>query len=111
MPADQYPWMATFYVVFAACIWANFRSRIELSGHQLRVTNPWGTSHVDTTDVTEVTPGSWGVEIHRTNHRPLIAFAVQCTFVYLTERPRWVDIAEAVTGREPEWRMPRDPDD
>jgi hypothetical protein len=31
-----------------------------------------------------------------------VAFAVPCTDVYIGARPRWVDIAEAITGYEPE---------
>lgn len=109
MPADQYPWVALFYVAFAACIWSSFRSRLDLRGEMLTVTNPWGRQIAKVNEVVDVTPGSYGTEIHLTDDRRLIVFAVQSTFAYW-ERPRWVDVAEAITGREPQWRFEEDDD-
>lgn len=110
-PTGEYPWIGLFYAIFAGGIWASHRARIELTGTTLTITNPWGTTTIHTNDVTAVTPGSWGAQIHRTGHRPLTAFAVQSTDLFFRNRPRWVDLAHAVTGEEPEWREDPDEDD
>jgi len=109
MPADQYPSMALFYLVLAVCIWASFRSRLDLTGDTLTVTNPCGSYTIRVDQVWKVVPGSWGTELHLTGgQRRLVVFAVQCTYLTWGEKPRWVGVAEALTGQEPEWRIERE---
>jgi hypothetical protein len=109
VPPDELPPALGFILLALALVWCVARSRIEVSADEVLVVNPWGTTKLRKTDVIEVRPGPFGVEFH-TERRRTIGLAVQATALYVGDRPRWVEIAELVTGRTPEWQD-SDPDD
>jgi hypothetical protein len=103
-----YEWLLTALLDAALilAVWAAFRSRIELADGQVCIVNPWKTHTFPASDVVAVRPGGLGAEflLHRPGPaRPVTAFAVACTAVYVGAEPRWVDVAKAVTGEEPTW--------
>lgn len=102
MPPSDLAWAAGLVAMVAAATWGAFRARVILSDGQVRVVNPWGTSTFPTAEVVAVLPGDKGVRFDLASGRSVSAFAVQCTALHRGQEPRWVDLARAVTGREPD---------
>jgi hypothetical protein len=104
-PETELRWLAGLVASTSLVAVAAWVSSIRVGPVDVRVVNPWGTLRLPRSEIVAVRPGPFGVELltHEQRH---VAFAVQCTVGYLGARPRWVDVAEAITGREPEWREP-----
>lgn len=102
VPLEDQIWGGGFVVALALVVWSAFRARIELADGMVRVVNPWGVREFPASDVVSVHPGGYGLEFELPEGRVAVAFAVQSTAVHAGAEPRWVEIARAVTGREPE---------
>lgn len=103
MPSEEMPWMALMVAVTGLVAVATWVSSIRVAPETVRIVNPWGSRRLRRSEIVNVGPGPYGVELH-TRQRRHVAFAVQCTDGYVGTRPRWVDVVEAITDREPEWR-------
>jgi hypothetical protein len=103
VPADQLPSAFGFITLGLLLVWCVARSRIEVSGDEVLIVNPWGTKKLSKADIVRVEPGPFGVDF-RTEEQRIVGFAVQATAVFTGDRPRWVDIAEVLTGRTPDWQ-------
>jgi hypothetical protein len=98
-PASELPWaLALFGIALAAAVSTSV-SKVEVTEDRVRVVNPWRASSIPRSEVVDVRPGALGVEFVTAQGRALSALAVQCTRVGLGGRPRWIALAEAVTGR------------
>lgn len=98
-PASELPWALALFGISLAVAVSAWVSKVEVTEDRVRVVNPWGASWVARSEVVDVRPGALGVQFVTTQGRALSALAVQCTRVGLGGRPRWIDLAEAVTGR------------
>lgn len=109
-PPDQLPFAYGFLALALVLVWCTIHSRIEVSGDEIIVVNPWGTRRLATADVVEVRSGPFGVEF-LTEQRRVIGLAVQTTDSFVGDRPRWVDLAQLVTGVTPHWQETVDDDE
>jgi len=96
-PASELPWaLALFGIALMAAV-STWIAKVEVTEEPVRVVNPWGAKSIPRSEVMVVRPGAWGAEFVTAQGR-MHSLAVQCTRVSLGPRPRWVDLAEAVTG-------------
>lgn len=102
MPVSEWPAAAGFIVGLAFAVWAAFRSHVVLADGHVRVVNPLRTRTFPAAEVVAVTPGELGARFELASGRSVSAFAIGCTALYRGPEPRWVDVARAVTGREPD---------
>lgn len=107
-PADELPWLTVLVAAAAAVGYAALVSRIIVDQGTLRIVNPWGARTLPIADIVAVERGSFGVEFVTDDGRRYVGFAVQCTSAPPGRRPRWVDVATAVTGGSP-LSQPRQP--
>lgn len=98
VPAGGLVVMVLFYAVLGLAVWAAFRSRLDVDENVVRVVNPWKVRSVPRAEVRSARSGPWGLELLLDDGRVIVAFAVQCVGGY---RPRWVEVARAITGQEP----------
>jgi hypothetical protein len=98
-PTDQLPALFVMIAVSGFAAWSTLISRVEVDHTNVRIVNPWGRRELPKRLVREVRPGNYGVELVDQNEQTYIALAVQCTRLYRGSRPRWVELEEAVTGR------------
>jgi hypothetical protein len=103
-PADQLPWLISYICVTAIVAVCTFIARVTVNDDTVRIVNPWGTHEMSRASVVDVRPGPFGVEFVGASGDRHVALAVRCTAGYVGERPRWVELAHAVTGEEPRWR-------
>lgn len=96
MPADQLPWLIGVLVVLLMVMCATFYARVELTGEQVRVVNPWRTHAFPLREIADMRPGSFGLEFELTSGRKVSAFAVQCTYASIGPEPRWVEVAQTL---------------
>lgn len=97
VPANELVFDGIFYLVFGLMIWAAFRSRLDVDEERVRVINPWGTRSFPRGAVRNARAGGLGLELLLDDRR-VIVFAVQCVGGH---RPRWVEVARTITGRDP----------
>ncbi|MFI6102063.1 hypothetical protein ACIA8G_41475 [Lentzea sp. NPDC051213] len=94
--------VALVYAALGLAAWAAFRSRLDLDEQWVRVINPWGVRSVPHSSVRSVRQGSYGVELVLDDGSVIAAFAVQCVGSPAADPPpRWVEVARAVTGKDP----------
>jgi hypothetical protein len=102
-PDEPFPdplWAASVVAFPAAIAWGAFRARIVLSDGQVRVVNPWGTDTFAADDVVAVLPDALSVVFDLASGSSIRSLAIQC--MSRGPEPRWVDLARAVTGRDPD---------
>ena len=109
-PSDQVPFAYGFLALALVLVWCTIRSRVEVTRDEMIVVNPWVTRRLAKGDVVEVRPGPFGVEL-LTEERRVVCLAVQTTGSFAGDRPRWVDVAELVTGETPDWRESTEDED
>lgn len=102
-PASELPWGLAMLGIALLLALGTWVSKVEVTSERVRIVNPWGVKSMQRSQVVDVRPGPWGVEFVTVGGRAFSAFAVQCTATSRGPRPRWVDIAEAVTGRTTYW--------
>jgi len=91
-----------FYVALGFAVWAAFRSRLELNGNWVRVTNPWQSRMFLRSAVRSARQGSYGMELLLDDGSVVVVFALQCVGSPDSDPPpRWVAAARAITGRDP----------
>lgn len=100
-PADQ----VVGYVIAAASVAATwllaFRPHVRLSADgTVEVRNALGTTSFRSKDVEAVAPTPYGVQFVLRDGRRVTTIAFQDTGT-LSGEPRWIDLAEAVTGTRP----------
>lgn len=100
MPATELVVLVLFYAVLGLAVWAAFRSRLDVDANFVRVVNPWQARSFPRVEVSGARSGPWGLELLLADGRVVVAFAVQCVGA-LGARPRWVEVARAITGRDP----------
>jgi hypothetical protein len=104
IPVGELVVVVFVYAVLGLAAWAAFRSRLDVDENFVRVVNPWKALSFPRAEVTGAQPGPWGLELLLDDGRVIVAFAVQCVAGY---RPRWVEVARAITGRDPVERRSR----
>ncbi|XVV02651.1 PH domain-containing protein [Actinosynnema sp. CA-248983] len=104
IPLSEAAVVATIYLVLGLAIWAAFRSRLDVDDHFVRVVNPFNTQSFPRADVRTARAGTRGLELILEDGRVVVVFAIQCVAGTGTpgSRPRWVEVARAVTGRDPD---------
>jgi hypothetical protein len=107
-PASELPWGLAMLGIALLLALGTWVSKVEVTSERVRIVNPWGVKSMQRSQVVDVRPGPWGVEFVTVGGRAFSALAVQCTATSRGPRPRWVDIAEAVTGRTTYWPFSRD---
>lgn len=93
--------LCALYLVFAALAWVAFRLRVSVTRGTVRVTNAGRSTVFAAADVVAVEPTAGGVRFVIHGRDPVIAYAVACPPPAPGERPRWLDVAEAVAGEDP----------
>jgi hypothetical protein len=111
LPSDQLPWAIGMIGLAGLFVWCVWTARVEVDSVEVRVIHPWGVRRIPTTDIEEVRPGRLGVEFLDRHGNKTVGFAVQATAAFSGQRPRWVDIAEVVTGTVPDWQGDDDDQD
>jgi hypothetical protein len=90
------------YLALGFAAWAAFRSRLDLDGNLVRVTNPWQSRMFPRSAVTSARQGSYGMELVLDDGSVVVVFALQCVGSPDSDPPpRWVAAARALTGRDP----------
>lgn len=108
LPSDQLPWAIGMIGLAGLLAWCAWTARVEVDPVEVRVIHPWGVRRIPMADIEEVRPGPLGVEFLDRHGNKTVGLAVQTTAVFSSQRPRWVDIAELVTGTVPDWNCDDD---
>ncbi|MEV6814232.1 hypothetical protein [Micromonospora sp. NPDC051296] len=105
MPADELPWWIGLVGVTAVLAFCVLVSRVTVDDNAVRIVNPWGTHEMARASVVDVRPGPYGVEFIGAAGDRHVALAVQCAGTILAKRPRWLELAQSVTGETPDRRQ------
>ena len=108
-PRNEMVWLVVIIAITSVAVGARSCRVWKSTTQPFGLSTPWGSRVVRRDRVKTVAAGSYGVEFITMDGDRLIALAVQATAAYMGDRPRWVDLAIAVTGREPKWRDEADP--
>ncbi len=100
-PPSRIAFLCATYLGFAVVAWVAFRLRITVSRGVVRVTNAGRTTVFEADDVLAVQPTARGVRFVIEGRDPVVAYAVPCPPPNPGQRPRWLDVAEAVAGEDP----------
>lgn len=102
MPTTELVMVVFVYAVLGLAAWAAFRSRLDVDENFVRVVNPWKAQSFPRAEVRSARSGPWGLRLLLDDGRVVVAFAVQCVGTPGTRyRPRWVEAARVITGRDP----------
>jgi hypothetical protein len=102
LPVVELTGVMFLYLALGFAAWAAFRSRLDLDGNWVRVTNPWQSRMFLRSAVTRARQGSYGMELVLDDGSVVVVFALQCVGSPDSDPPpRWVAAARAITGRDP----------
>jgi hypothetical protein len=102
LPVVELTAVMFLYLALGFAAWAAFRSRLDLGGNLVRVTNPWQSRMFPRSAVTSARQGSYGMELLLDDGSVVVVFALQCVGSPDSDPPpRWVAAARAITGRDP----------
>lgn len=100
-PPSRVAFLCMTYLVFAGVAWVAFRLGISVTRGTVHVTNAGRATVFGADDVIGLEPTARGIRFVIRGRDPVVGYAVPCPPPHPGQRPRWLDVAEAVAGEDP----------